>query len=153
MNPDILAAIVAYLRSVPAIVAAFAEDLTATPQPVVKFWTLYAGPTDPAKPYLVVGQPQSRETYETANAEGDVGPVSDGTVPVHVWASSEDSAWALADQVAAALRDAPLDIAGQALIYFRPVGHATPLYTEAGVDGQPTTFGRAFSCRFITEPA
>lgn len=107
MSPDLLAACVAWLRGQAAIVAAFGEDLTASP-PVIKFWSDYAGPTTPALPYLVFAEPQSTESFETIDQDQDVSSLTDGTLIVNVFAESKLDCRQLADTVGESLNDAPL---------------------------------------------
>lgn len=111
MNPDLLAACIAWLRANPGIVSAFGENLAATPQ-LVKFWSDYAGPIVPALPYLVFAEPTDKEGFETIDNSNDIWSLVDGIVACQVFAESKTAARRLADQVAEALNDADLAFAG-----------------------------------------
>jgi hypothetical protein len=108
VNPSILAAIVAYLRSIPSIVAAFGDAPPAEPH----FWSDYGGPVVPALPYAVFAEPTDHEGFETIDNNAEIWSIADGIVTCQVFAASKTQARSLADRLASALNDAPLAFVG-----------------------------------------
>jgi hypothetical protein len=147
MNPDLLAAIVAFLRAQPGLVSSFG-DAAGTP----KFWADYAGPTTPALPYLVLNEPEDTLQFETADLKDGIGPTTDGTVIAQVFAPGKTQVRQLGEVVLSALTDPDLSINSQGVIYFRPTGHAFTVIAAVGPDATPTVFARVVPFRFILEP-
>lgn len=152
MEPDILAAIIAFVRSQSALVTAFGENLSASP-PIIKFYADTAGQSIPALPYLVLTEPQSVEGFETPGPNDDGSSVVDGVIGMEVYASSKTTSRQLADQVAAVLNDCEgsLGVTGIGIFYFRRTTLRFPIITTVGPDGNPTAYGRIIQFRYLYE--
>ena len=158
MQPDILAATIAFIRTQSAIVTAFGEDLSAVPQPSIKFFSDWAGEIVPALPYLVLTEPQSIESFETIATEGMSNVVSsmmDGLIAMEVFASSKTAARQLADQVAAVVDDCEdalnTTLANIGVFYVRRTAFRFPVVTNVGPDGSATSFARIIQFRYLYE--
>ena len=152
MSPeDLLAACVAWLADSPLLSRRSAK-ISRPPPPLIKFWSDYAGPTEPALPYLVFAEPQMSESHETADNEWNISAVYDGVVIFTVFDESKTTARQLGDQCADALFDADMVFgSGLGLVLFRPTNRAFPIITNIGPGGIPTSFGRQVQFRFIIE--
>lgn len=157
MNPDIVAAAIAYLRSLPYVVAAFGETAA---QP--KFWSDYAGPVVPgAVPYCVFFEPDEhfRGGYESVDDTGLPSVVNEGTFKLHVLAPDRVQARQLGNLISGGappaqpgLNDANLVLSDSAkLIYLRRDTAAIPTITAVGAAGNPTVYQRELVFRYIVE--
>ncbi len=146
MNPDLLAACIAWLRTFPAIVAAFG-DSSATP----KFSSQYESPVVPALPYLVFLEGKNVASYETVDQAHQVGETGDGMLTFHVFDEGMTSVRQLADDVATALQDADLVFSNGALLLFRRLLTDFPVSSSTGPDGRATVYKRTVLFRALTE--
>ncbi len=148
MNPDLLASLIAYMRTNGALVAAFG-DSAATP----KFWSNYgalqATTTDPIMPYLVFVEPNESKSYETADATGNPSDAASGVLVADIYASTEVLARQLGEQVCGVLNDCDDTIVG--LFYFRRTSQAMPPLPSTGPDASPTIFRRQIHFRYMLE--
>ncbi len=149
MNPDLMAAAVAYLRSIPEVVKIFGD----APPEAPKFWSDYAGVSgsEDKLPYLVLTELASQESYETITDDDIAGEVADGIMQFDTFAEGKTEARQLSTLVADTLRDAPLEFDGGGLIYFRPVARSYPVVTAVGPQGAATAFKRTIQFRFLVE--
>ena len=147
MNPDLLAACVAYLEATPAVTSAFGH--TGQTTQFTKFWTDYAGGTD--MPYLVFAEPQQSELYETPGQNDSGSEVWDGYIDANIYAVDKAQARQLGLLVTETLDDAPLVFSDAELIYFRCMSRAFDPDYGIGPDDTATAYKRILRFRFMSE--
>ena len=126
LPPDLVAAIIAWLRQQQAIVAAFGDSAT-TP----KFGSDLVS-TKTAPPYLTFFEPDEDESYESADFTGLPSSLTDGTLGCDLVGTGKLQVRQLAEQVAAVVNDAPLTFQDGVLVYLRRTTRKFPTFTETG---------------------
>jgi len=148
MNPDLLASIIAYMRTSQTLVTAFGDN-AATP----KFWSNYnafqSSATDPVMPYLVFVEPNETKSYETADATGSPSDAAIGMLICDIYASTEIGVRQLGEMLCGVLNDCDGTIQG--LFYFRRTTQAMPPLPSTGPDASPTIFRRQIQYKYMYE--
>ncbi len=145
MNPDLRAAVIAYLLAQAPVVSAFGATAK---QP--KFWADWCGPGIDL-PYCVFMAPGDSQSYETVDGLNATNTVIDGQLIGAVFAEGRTEADALSLLVSEALKDAPLTFTNGGLFYFRPTGHSYPVVTAIGPDGSPVSTPSYSQMRYMFE--
>lgn len=134
--PDLIAALVVWIRQNSALVAAFGDSAT-TP----KFGSDLAAPKT-AYPYCNFFEPDEDESYETEDQTGLVSSVADGTLGLEVVGSGKLAVRQLGEQLAAAINNAPLTFADGNLIHLYRSTRKFPTFRETGPGTNVVTFKR-----------
>lgn len=144
MNPDIISAVVAYLRG------AMGGSLfaTATNQGV---WSTYAPDVPVNQPYCVVRAGPETYIFESNDpATGHTNAIiTDGFLHVGFVAPLEEQVWALSRQCVLVLNDTQAEFfaADGAIIYLRPVRSDSVPLTDSG-PSIPTAFKRVVTVEY-----
>jgi hypothetical protein len=134
--PDLVAAVIAWIRQQPALVSAFGDSPTTQ-----KFGSDLAAPKT-GYPYLNFFEPDEDESYETADQTGLVSSVADGTLALEIVASGKLQVRQLSEQVAAVINNAPLTFADGNLIYLYRTTRKFPTVTGTGPGTNVVVFKR-----------
>lgn len=150
MNPDLIEALIAYMRYNGDLVTAFG-DSTATP----KFWSSYNAlqNADPILPYLVFVEPQETKSYETEDNEGDRSDVAFGVIIADIYGTGEVQVRNLSEEVCGVLNDCDESpyFTDDSLFYFRRHTQAMPPLPSTGPDASPTIFRRQIHFKYMYE--
>lgn len=145
---DLVAACIAWLRLNVAIVAAFGDTIQTE-----KFGSdLAARGTSP--PYLEFFEPEEDETYETIDATGLPSSVTYGLLGMEIIGSQAMGKLGtrqLAEQVVAALNDAPLTFLDGVLLYLRRANRRYPTFKGQGPGQNIIVWKRAIEFRYEIE--
>lgn len=114
---DLPAAMIAWLRAQPTLVAAFGEDTSA--KETTKFWGDEAEGT-PSLPWAVYMEDPGQTMYMTGTGPGQP-YIDEGTIRFFVVAASKATARRLGKMIGTALTDPPLTFQDGLLMYMRPV--------------------------------
>ena len=142
--PDLIAACIAWLRQQPQIVSAFGDSAT-TPKFVSDILPRSLGP-----PYLVFYEPHEDEEYETIDARGP-STIAEGVFHVDLVGTGKFAVRQLAEQVAAALNDAPLTFLDGVLVYLRRSVRHYPTFRTAGPSANVVEFKRILEFEYKIE--
>jgi hypothetical protein len=147
--PDLVAACIAWLRLQPAIVAAMGESaaIGATPA-IIKFYSDIASRSiEP--PYLGFFEPTEEESYESADGTGLTSTLTEGLLAFELVGSQAMGKLGtrqLAEQISAALNDAPLTFQDGVLVYLRRSMRRFPTFRESGPGSSVVVWKRV--CEF-----
>ncbi|MDR3582572.1 MAG: hypothetical protein P4L67_04835 [Candidatus Pacebacteria bacterium] len=145
---DLIAACIAWLRTKPAIVAAFG-DVKGAPTGEKFVSDVELPKTDP--PYVVFSEPREFEDYESRSSRGAHGSIINGVFLIEVVATEKLLARQMADAVAASLQDAPLVFSDGVLLYLRRTERQFPKFKATGPGGNVTLYKRIIEFEYFIE--
>lgn len=142
-TPDLFAALVAHLRSVPDLVEAFGDSAT-TP----KFWPEVAPNTFNGAPIRNPILVYTEIAGVPGNYSSDGSYIEDGTFQISIFADGKQESRDLARSVSAALKDAPLTFSDGTLMFLRRSNWHSPPQPETGPD-VPAEYQRVIDFRYM----
>lgn len=149
LPPDLMAAVVAWLRLDQAVVAALGETATS---PRI-FADLEARGT--AAPWVSFSEPDEDESYETVDPTGRPSSVTAGLFHAEITgpggSGGKLAIRQLAELIGDTIEDAPLTFADGTLIYLRRTGRKFPIFREPGTGGTAQFYKRILEFEYMIE--
>ena len=146
MPPDLVAAVIAWIRQQPAMVTAFGDSVS-TP----KFGSDISAPGTKV-PYLNFFEPEEDESYETADQlTGLVSSVADGMLAMELVGTGKLQVRQLAEQIAAIVNNAPLTFSDGNLLYLYRTERRYPSYKVQGPGSNVVAFKRYLEFKYQIE--
>jgi hypothetical protein len=150
MNPDLIAAIVAWLRANSAVVSALGEN-QSLPN-MTKIWS-DRPEGQPDLPYLVILEPDAESrTHQSIDWSGTIFAMCRSHVRMHFATSGKTQARSLMKLIASSLDDAPLSFSDGTLLYLRSEDSYAPNYNELPPLA-PNAYERVLPFLYVVERA